>query len=335
MVSEVPTAIKTALAKAQERLYLLYLEKELINFITGVSLGTTHDLQYVIKVHYLKNSYYRLLSHQLCQYYNLQHQNNQFNEILVTIVDNFDYQEFMDKKVVRISEIAKKYQQAEPADHFDKPKVMIKDYPKRILKSKVTSSDENSIVSEDNGDDNIESERASKEALYLKIRQQIFDAEQQEQDDAEDDDSDDNDNDDQYNEFSYDEDNETDDTIPDMSLPYGIYLNGAYPPIPMGYPPMSPSQQFRGYPPNYYPQYTTPIQNTWFPPMYDKETERRLLNNPYIIIPENRDDYKKNANSNYKKNYKYNPNVHPNGYPNGYPSRRTNVNNGTQKTPPQ
>lgn len=351
MVQEVPSSIRTALLKVQERIYLLYLEKELIKFINGVIMGVNEDrLQYLIKVHYLKNSYYRLLSHQLCQYYNLHHQNNQFKEILVTMIDNFDYQLFMNSKFIKLSELARKYQQN--FEITEKPKVIIKhdklkimvknsvneNSPKIILKTKATSP---SVVSAScdeicrqvSSDEisKIEIERASKEALYLKIRQQIFDAEQQDQDDdnenddenddeddeegddEDDDEDDDNDNDDNDNdqespEFSFnEEDNDTDETtLTDKSLSLNYYMNAAYPPIPMAYSPIP--QQFRTYPSEFYPQYPQPIQNNWFPPYYDKETERRLLNNPYIILPDNRDDYRKKQ---HKKVHNYNPSTYP------------------------
>ncbi|KAG7195593.1 uncharacterized protein KQ657_003360 [Scheffersomyces spartinae] len=95
---EVPSSITKALIKQQERVYLLHLEKSLVNFIKNNILQLqllNQSPVYVIHSIYLKNSYYRLLTHQLCQYYNLQHWNNQQNEIVVSPRQNFDYGDFI------------------------------------------------------------------------------------------------------------------------------------------------------------------------------------------------------------------------------------------------
>lgn len=99
----IPSCIVTALSKQQDKLYILHLERDLIKFIKNSILGNIKQPEYIIQAQYLKNSYYRLLSHQLCHYYCLQHWNNTFNEIRVTPTLNFNYQEFVQKlKVQRI-----------------------------------------------------------------------------------------------------------------------------------------------------------------------------------------------------------------------------------------
>ncbi|KAI5960986.1 uncharacterized protein KGF55_004253 [Candida pseudojiufengensis] len=115
-MTEIPKSIITALTKYQDRPFILYLEKDLIQFIKNSILGNIKQPEYVIQAQYLKNSYYRLLSHQLCQYYQLQHWNNQQNEIVVTPSENFDYKSFVlviednESEFKRISDVAHEYQ---------------------------------------------------------------------------------------------------------------------------------------------------------------------------------------------------------------------------------
>ncbi|KAG5419263.1 hypothetical protein I9W82_003030 [Candida metapsilosis] len=121
MTSDIPQSILTALTKYQDRPFILYLEKDLIKFIKNSILGNIKQPEYVIQAQYLKNSYYRLLSHQLCHYYHLQHWNNQSNEIVVTPSENFDYGLFLTKiedddeeessdRFVKVADVAHKYQ---------------------------------------------------------------------------------------------------------------------------------------------------------------------------------------------------------------------------------
>jgi hypothetical protein len=364
MSEGVPGPILTALLKPQERRYLLYLESELIEFtksIGGDRSGSGVQSDYVIKAHHLKNSYYRLLSHQLCQYYHLSHANNQFNEIVVSAIGGVDYDELLESKVCRLSAISvllNRDSLAEKVPVKPSPKIIIKKDFQKPIESIISTNESSPILACTKDVSKIETDRASKEALYLKVRQEIFDAsyENDEDDDADDDDDNDDDKSTEsehtydFSDDSNDDNNDdqiNDSIIRDLSRHHGsstyhtnYHTAAAYPPIPltmpMSYPlgvsqyghnlpypsgspyspgtPFPPSSQylpnpqyhqtshnvaFNGhFPPYYYPPVMQP--NGWYPSPYDKETERRLLNNPYIIIPETRPQYKKNSTSTKK-----------------------------------
>ena len=116
--NNIPKSIITALTRHQDRPFILYLEKDLIKFIKNSILGNIKQPEYVIQAQYLKNSYYRLLSHQLCQYYHLQHWNNQQSEIVVTPIPDYDYQSFKElldednesSDFVKVADVASQYQ---------------------------------------------------------------------------------------------------------------------------------------------------------------------------------------------------------------------------------
>lgn len=84
---EIPEVLKDALKKRKERYFLLQLEKDLIGFIKDGLTKKTRKQQYFIKSKRLRNSYMRLLAHQICQYYWLEHWNNCTNDIIVTLSD--------------------------------------------------------------------------------------------------------------------------------------------------------------------------------------------------------------------------------------------------------
>ncbi|ABN68589.2 predicted protein [Scheffersomyces stipitis CBS 6054] len=446
-----PPSIVTAVAKQQDRLYLLRLEKDLIAFINALNNSvsnesepepeaelkassvpetgaesapnpqirktTATDPEYTIKAHFLRNSYYRLLSHQLCHYYRLGHWNNTSNEIVVTRRDGVNYVEFGEllakdsdnrsfRKVSEISQRQLHHGQDQEGSSTTagvegessnteasgpiKPKVLIKkndsvknetptpiDEASSLQTTPVPVDSNVSTPSEVSISDSskMESERASKEALYNKIREQIFQGGQDDEDEDEADIEEDeraeteyhtinnyNNNNNVNVNFNKYSNNDIDEYQQDV---YGNYNNsgsggygntssdvnpGFMPYNPMGmsiqmpinysaqpfnaangfYPPPShpgrvgPIPPSRGsvpigYPPNFYgapmmsPQgyYGYGAMPLTAPP-YDKDTERRLLNNPYIIIPD--DNILKNKSKKYKKPYYKNNQYYGDGY---------------------
>ncbi|KAK6455663.1 uncharacterized protein RJT20DRAFT_48920 [Scheffersomyces xylosifermentans] len=404
---EVPDPIRTAVVKQSERVYLLQLEKDLVSFINsiiaketkegskstsnivgnGSSSSSTNKLEYTIQAQFLRKRYYRLLSHQLCQYYNLQHWNNTSNEIIVTPVIGFDYAGFiasLEKSVEertfrKVSEIAYENQHNRnntngvngtngnidvPIDSSPtssrttmiiKPKMMIKkNKDANNVKNVESESSEldakdskrsspgpegspDGTPTENSDSSKIESERASKEALYKKIREQIF---QEQHDDEEEGDEGDDENEledsrnDEYDSINYDNynNNRYNNIHPPSFMPYVAPMavpmpmpmsyngglspshftqpNGFYtPPASAGNIPPSPGS-VPMYPPNFYQ--TPPVipRNGFYAynhmqssptPQYDKDTERRLLNNPYIIIPD--DNISSKSKQKHKKPY--------------------------------
>lgn len=383
-MNDIPQPIKTVVTKPQEKLYVLHLEKDLIAFIKESILLKREPPVYTIHSGVLKNSYYRLLSHQVCHHYHLQHWNNGSNDIIVTLSsDGFDYEKFSevldlkeDKSFTKICDYIQQKgcngnnsEADEISTKIIKPKMIIrKESPRNSIPlagtlSEITQTSIFLSTGEPNGktqnvfsdtpntstpaltgslksgSDNIEVERASKEALYLKVREKIF---QDQQDDDED----------QEEEAEEQEDDDIDDSDEDTThssmidskagfksqdnihhngfngLDHNSYqYNGGVPPVPMGMPInynsnmnvppfMNPNSYFSSpnqsiYPPhmnmyNQYPNYfpsppMIPPQNGFYSNAYkgnhqytpyDKETERKLLNNPYIIIPDSNRDKK-------------------------------------------
>ncbi|CCE78064.1 Piso0_000677 [Millerozyma farinosa CBS 7064] len=82
---EIPEVLKDALRKKKERFFLLQLEKDLIGFIKDGLTKKSRKQQYCIESKRLRNSYMRLLAHQICQCYWLEHWNNSANDIIVTL----------------------------------------------------------------------------------------------------------------------------------------------------------------------------------------------------------------------------------------------------------
>ncbi|KAG7663078.1 uncharacterized protein J8A68_003388 [[Candida] subhashii] len=389
MTEEIPNSLKNALVKQQDRLYLLHLEKDLINFIkTNIhpqqDNPTTPPPQYTIQAQYLKNSYYRLLSHQLCQYYNLQHWNNTSNEIIVTPTNNYNYKELISKidasEFTKIYDISQQYaqqqQQQSTEPNEQQPPIPIK--PKLIVKKIIKPStpdselsegtkdlDVSKIISDDtaastptsdhfsDASSNIESQRASKEALYMKLREEIFQNNEDEDDEEEEDDDEEDDiqqpeyfhhNRDYQNTYnnsrypqSYAYNTSPYNPAIPMQVPIHLTPQGVMPPQfqPM-YPPNTASQQQQVpprspgatttgtgapmiYPPYYTPPTMIPTGTPTYPypspmymppppphhqqqPKYDKETERRLLNNPYIILPDDTKSGKSQQQPQHKSN---------------------------------
>lgn len=379
----IPSSLLTALSKQQDKLYILHLEKDLIKFIKNSVLGNIKQPEYIIQAQYLKNSYYRLLSHQLCQYYNLQHWNNTFNEIIVTPIPNFDYQQFIKAiessdnneggEFVKIVSVAHKYKSENTATttnnntNTDAPEQPNKPAPiKKLMVRKIINKpvsdptpgqapgtpesevsdltkelDESKLILEDTGlstpisessentTNNIESQRASKEALYMKLREEIFENnnEEEEEEEEEEEDGDYGTTESQEsNNRGYKTHNNFNkgrnhgnysgykttpyqqqqlqhqppmyNTIP-MPVPYQFNPNSQGPPIPgMIYSPYYQPMMY-GYAPNY-PGAPTNNNNVVPAPKYDKETERRILNNPYIILP---NDTKNGKNNNYSSKH--------------------------------
>ncbi|KAI5952551.1 hypothetical protein KGF54_003418 [Candida jiufengensis] len=476
-MSDIPKSIITALTKYQDRPFILYLEKDLIKFIKNSILGNIKQPEYVIQAQYLKNSYYRLLSHQLCHYYQLQHWNNQSNEIVVTPTENFDYKSFIliiedeNNEFMKISDIAHQYQAEHSPNTFNnqelndestsnkadindnssngiinnkddtsnniqvpsdvnknvnsdkptKPKFIVKkiinkpqtpeidssketNIEKKLTNLKINDNDnknnESSIPQSEDSDvsittdstnkSTIESQRASKEALYKKLRDEIFlkeDEDQEGDDEEEEEDLDDaEDVDSEESNSKKGQNSETDNhtftkdhshkskyhnnnnnyrykhnnnqyynshpnhhhnhhnqqqqqqhpyqmpiqfTYPQMYSPQG--LSPTIPQGPILYNPYYPNQPQHIIPPQGFTTYTTfPIHHQ---PPYDKETERRILNNPYIILPgdDGSNDRFTNNSGNIKQQQKlkkiYNNN-NSNGYTNGNTNGNYKGNNG-------
>lgn len=419
-MNDIPQPITTVVTKPQEKLYVLHLEKDLIAFIKESILLKQESPVYTIQSEVLKNSYYRLLSHQVCQHYHLQHWNNGSNDIIVTLsADGFDYEKFSevldqkeDKSFTKICDYIQQKLNGckgngsegdEVSAKKIKPKMIIKkESPRNSMPladtlSEITQASIFLSTGELNGkaqkdfsdtpntstpvltgslnpgSDNIEFERASKEALYLKVREKIFQDQQDDDDDQEEEaeeDDDENDDSDEDTTNSSTSDSKGVFMSQDNTHKHNAYngfdsnsyqYNGGVPPVPMGMPinyntnmnvpPFvnpngyynSPNQSM--YPPqmnmyNQYPNYFSappmmPPQNGFYSNAYngnrqntpyDKETERKLLNNPYIIIPDsNKDKKPKKA---YKPRY---PNYNSNSNSNSS-SSTTNIapNNSTK-----
>ncbi|KAI5948689.1 hypothetical protein KGF57_005300 [Candida theae] len=460
-MSDIPQSIITALTKYQDRPFILYLEKDLIKFIKNSILGNIKQPEYVIQAQYLKNSYYRLLSHQLCHYYHLQHWNNQSNEIVVTPLENFDYSAFLIKiedesggDFVKVADVAHKYQPTHSPDppsqngyttthpqqhhhqnHYSrnrvyhspsynnnhnqyyhyhqhpqyshshshnyqpysstehvnstkntetppvshpqpfKPKMIVKKIISKPVASPssnttttaasdVTATADNNANSSSSVEDlsrlkidevsssappsegsdesslnttsstTMESQRATKEALYKKVRDEIFlkeDNEQNGEEEEEDDDDDDdnnNNNDEQVEEGAEDKERGENKSYTKERYPRSNYRKGreytpghhknqrySVPyqiPIPMQYPHVYHPHHNSGSPAipqantvpvlynPYYPTVHAPLVPQTYAaagaappyapafqgiPTFDTETERRILNNPYIILP--------------------------------------------------
>ena len=386
-MNNIPQPIKTVVTKPQEKLYVLRLEKDLIAFIKESILLKLESPLFTIHAGALKNSYYRLLSHQACQHYHLQHWNNGSNDIIVTLnTDGFDSEKFVEildlKEDNSFTKICDYVQQRhngtngntseanEANPKIMRPKVIIKkesskgsmplaDTLSEITQLSVflTTGTQNGRANEDfagtpntstpvlAGSDNIEHERASKEALYMKVREKIFQDQQDEENADDDDEEEEEEEDDDHNDVS-DEDtanSSSSDTksgfmnhdnthkhngynaLDPNSYQYNGVTHGA-PPMPMGMPlnfngnmnipPFvnpngyynSPTQSMHPPQMNIYNQYANyfpaphmmPPQNGFYSNAYngnhytpyDKETERKLLNNPYIIIPDSNRDKK-------------------------------------------
>lgn len=397
-MNNIPQPIKTVVTKPQEKLYVLRLEKDLIAFIKESILLKLESPLFTIHAGVLKNSYYRLLSHQVCQHYHLQHWNNGSNDIIVTLsADGFDYEKFSDildlKEDNSFTKICDYLQQKKNGSNgisaegdevntkMIRPRVIIKkESPKGSMPLADTLSEitqmsvflttiQNGRAQNDfsdtpntstpvlassfkSGSDDIEHERASKEALYMKVREKIF-QDQQDEENVEDEDDDDDDEEEEEEEDDDDDDDDSDEDIANCSTsdsksgfmsqdntrkhngynaldPNSYQYNGTshgVSPVPMGIPlnynanmnvpPFvnpngyynSPNQSMHSPQMNIYNQYANyfpaplmmPPQNGFYSNAYngnhhytpyDKETERKLLNNPYIIIPDSNRDKK-------------------------------------------
>ncbi|WEJ93700.1 hypothetical protein PSN45_001172 [Yamadazyma tenuis] len=303
----IPETITSALEKSRERTFLLKLETDLIKFISSLSTNTNRE--YIIGPHILINSYFRLLGHQLCNYYSLSHWNLANCSISVGPTEDVDYGVISSDISLGKKKTLKVYlnpsSPPKVADTNSNPDIkqvarILK--PRRIMKSEGTESSSSITTSslgsatptslqEDSG--KLHDDRETREALYLKIRQEIF-----QKDNEEDDDSDSGSD----GEFEGTESDYSSNTSFDK-LHRSVY-DQRYPPETPLESPITMSQYSA-------PQMMSPASYSYFIPMpvygnygvqYDKETERKLLNNPYIIIPD--------TNHNRRKPKRHSSNYH-------------------------
>ena len=92
--NNIPQSVKLALEKQRERIFLLKLDNDLVRYIEGLSENQgeereNHKEKFVIESHRLINLYFRLLGHQMCQYYQLQHWNR--TDDIVVSGNDIDY----------------------------------------------------------------------------------------------------------------------------------------------------------------------------------------------------------------------------------------------------
>lgn len=219
-MEEIPKSIRNALVKPKERVFLLRLEKELISFLRHLKGGN-----YLINGQLLINSYYRLLSHQLCQFYHLQHWNLQNSDIIVTPTEMFDYSLLISQidqgqketlssytRQIKVQEQPMATSAGAPGSNDGmKPKIMPRMLTKKPTLSETSLSLNNSSELIDNINDSetapttesttesttpqsqvlepdackLQNDRNDKEALYMKVRQEIFDAQNNEDDEEE------------------------------------------------------------------------------------------------------------------------------------------------------
>lgn len=277
--------LQTALKKNQDRVYLLRLERDLVGFLK--SAGKVP--QFVIMSDVLINSYYRLLSHQLCQYYSLIHINGSNGEILVSLNPQKDYLEIIGPNC-KFQPLSQLYQETiTTVGEVNDSRPLVKVKPKMLKKRDTSTATQNNVGIEQqlpvpgvniNGTNEIESERASKEALYNKIREQIFQDGESEEDE----------NDDDEGEYGNYEQNSSKTGFKNMNRgthAYQNYIRHNQNNVPY----MPPFNQFQPLPSisgagitSHTSAYAAPQQQEYF--RYDPETERKILNNPYIIVPD-------------------------------------------------
>ena len=262
-MNNIPQPIKDGSYKTPRKVDVLRLEKDLIAFIKESILLKLESPLFTIHAGVLKNSYYRLLSHQVCQHYHLQHWNNGSNDIIVTLsADGFDYEKFSDildlKEDNSFTKICDYLQQKKNGSNrisaegdevntkMIRPRVIIKkESPKGTMPLADTLSEitqmsvflttiQNGRAQNDfcrypkyiytssgkqlqnPGSDDIEHERASKEALYMKVREKIF-QDQQDEENVEDDDDDDEEEEEEEEEEDDDDDDDSDEDIANCS----------------------------------------------------------------------------------------------------------------------
>ncbi|CUM67671.1 uncharacterized protein PRCAT00005373001 [Priceomyces carsonii] len=318
---DIPESIQVALSKNREREYLLFLEKELIKFIRHQINSGSRDILFTIEATYLINSYYRLLSHQLCQYYHLQHWNNKSNEIIASPIKKVDYnmvlksfesgRKLSDQIRGRVKPRMLRKKAADLSDDRHDANNTSRTHSSSTsgqgsLQISETSASTSPVVESDPTmvSTKIESERASKEAIYMKIREEVFKMTNESEPDES--------SDDQGN--SVEEVQSHMPLIQMLGMPHPM-IHNVYPSMspvvppgmqPFGMPPafpqVTPSLQpmlntqapFYGPPIYPIPTYMPPLPYYEYPaPVYDKGIERKLLNNPFIILPEDQNSKSK------------------------------------------
>lgn len=279
MTKDIPKAVIDGLTKPKERYFLINLEQSLRYFLLQLHQGPK---VHIINSHLLINSYFRLLGHQLCHYYCLQHHNTPNCDIIVTLRENFDYlllvKDIGTGRFVSVASVLDnrkpdKLQKSEKPenpeikqdkkdkqevknldkhvkdeDRTNSPRTKLTNSPKTKLKLKPKMLKRDMDKPEEPQKltccdaDKISNDRDNKEALYMKIRQEIFDREQDEKSDSE-------------SEKTSSDDSEDESTDTEYS---------------QAYPPVDPNLV-------YHQSYMN----------YNKEMDRIMLNNPYIILPDN------------------------------------------------
>lgn len=237
---DLPHSVQGALSKPRERTFLCLLEEQLLLLIHR--LCEDKGALYIIQALVLCNSYYRLLGHQLCHHYSLQHWNNPKNDIVVTGSDWVDYTRVKnDVKDGKVALVRKA-----PA----KPPTII-----RKVESAIEPSAGSRVIlkllagAQNTG-------RVAKEAYYRQKRDEIF--------------------------LESGRDEMPVYRAPNVGKPLANQSN--WPPQPNLQPNIVSGNSLAFYPYGFQPFYGT----SGAYPM-DLRTERKLLNNPYIIMPEDVD----------------------------------------------
>lgn len=180
----IPPALTSALDKERERHFLLNLEGNLIGYIDEVASCTTRSNKYVIDAKLLRNSYMRLLAHQACTYYNLKHWNTAVFSIVVSCVDSVDYSQLLqlikNGSKVRLSDYCdKENEKSTRIEPLSSPENIRTAKTPKILKLKkmiLINTEQAEAIKSQRVSGGIEDDRAIKEALYIKKRQEIFQA---------------------------------------------------------------------------------------------------------------------------------------------------------------
>lgn len=98
-MENLPRSIQVALTKRTERQFLLYLESELIAYIANFVDSEDGKVRpYAIGSTCLHNSFYRLITHKLCDYLQLLHRNSHFSDIIVNPKVGVDYHDLLAKR---------------------------------------------------------------------------------------------------------------------------------------------------------------------------------------------------------------------------------------------
>lgn len=252
---DLPNSVRGAVSKPHERAFLCLLEEQLLLLINR--LCSDKQALHIIPALVLRNSYYRLLGHQLCQHYSLQHWNNPQNGIVVSGSDWVDYHSV--KSDVDNGKVAL------VSGATIKPPTILKRAESAIDPSSGGNAGPSPLL------DALRAGRTAKEALYRQKRDEIL--------------------------------------LKSDSGERSSHYAPNQPNWPLQ-PRISSAENQGYYPYAYQPFYAPP--NAY--PM-DPETERKLLNNPYIIMPQ---DASRGRRRRRQQENAYNTYPFPYGY-SGYP----------------